>query len=159
MYDPTHPDRFPPPQTWLVWQADYQYKYKTVEKSWTDANGNTTTYEQREIDEVIDLGHGKIRHKTTLADARKHCSYVARDDNPNFRGRQVRKGAWFQDWKIFEWIDGEWVLRYEGFAGQMRKDHELWARGVAKRLREVAGPPPAEAYALEVVKASMQAAS
>lgn len=155
-YDPDHPDRFPPPQTFLCWSEAQEYTYKEVDYNWTDHNGDVHTRKQRQVDKVLDTGRGKVRHKTTLADARKYCGYVARDDN-NSHG--VKKGAFWHDWKIFEWQDGQWVLIHEGRKGQLKKDHPLYARGVAKKLNDEAGPAAAEAYALSVIQASMQKAA
>lgn len=161
LYDPTHPERFPEPQLWMAWTEDLEHEYREVEYDYYNTyTSETTKQTRREIAKVIQTGRGKIRHKNDLADARKHCGYhYARKDGYWGVGPDVHPGDFTVDWKIYEFVDGEWVLRYEGFRGQAKKDHPLYSRAMGKKLREESGPAERERYALEVVQASMKAVS
>lgn len=159
-YDPDAPDRFPPPQLWLCWVEGIDFTYKQVDYTYNDINGNPVSGTRQERDKVIWTGVGKVRHKNDLADARKYCgTHYVRKDGYWGQVEGMEPGTWWSDWKIFEWVDGEWVLRYEGFKGQKKKDHELYTRDMGRKLRAEAGPSAQEAYALSVVQSSMKAVS
>lgn len=105
------PTMFPPVQTWMTWVDGFTYRY---------ING------QYQLDPT---GEGKLRHHYSLAEARKSLMWVARTkkaryDQAGFEGKVKL------DFAVYEWVESEWVLRFEGVRGQDRDDCPLFARGL-----------------------------
>jgi len=114
----------PAPPTWLTWAAykhdNIERTYEYVEVQGTDLHGKPYTIRQRQL--VTETGpeqdqwQGKIRHHHDLFTARKHVGY---SDHEN---------KFWADWRIYEWVDGAYVLRHEGTCGQPKDEHPLFAQ-------------------------------
>jgi len=122
---PNDPSMFPPIQTWMSWLEDADYT----------SRGKVTNSQGEEVYdyELVGKGEGKLRHHYSLADARKSLMWVARTE----RGTRYRSdrysGVVALNFAVYEWVEGEWVLRFEGHQGQKRKDCPLFARNLLSK--------------------------
>lgn len=181
-----HPDRFPPPQMWLVWMRDDKWGTQHVPNRHFDDTKPADYGKNPEFIYATGIlkrsATGKVRHKTSLEHAKRMVAGWCRtkyfwvggvpEYEPfEYRGETQQRFTGYKgghlvehespvfssDWKIFEFVDGEWVLRYEGQRGDVRKDHPLWER-VGRRQKIQAASPrdEQEAYARKVVEASIR---
>jgi hypothetical protein len=136
---PNDPSMFPPPATWLSWVREHRQvprldkdgNHVTQEVTYTDHLGNSRTYQQTVYDPV-QLEDGKIRHHYTRAVARKSLMGLGRDS----KDRGDQRGLFYCDWAVYEWVDGEWILRGSGKKGEARKTNPWFAQKVTKEERK-----------------------
>lgn len=105
---PDDPSMFPPPQQFLVWIQEIDYKNSPYGRGW--------------IYVPKDSGEGKVRHHYDLHSARKAVQGIG--SKGTYRD-ESQKGVYYTNWRIYEWVEGEWVLRYSGDAGTKRDDNPL----------------------------------
>lgn len=86
---------------------------------------------------------GQVRHMYTLSKAKKRVSGY---------GNEFRR-----NWSIYEWDGTKYVRRYQGFEGDLKKDHPLFQ----VRLKEglVSGPRDVSADEFDATIASILNAS
>lgn len=120
------PSMFPPPAIWMSWTADMRHELKL------DANGlpvtRSSAYGHEVNDyEVVVKSEGKIRHHYTRAEARKALMWVG---SASKHRKEEHKGLFMTDWAVYEFVDGEWVLRGAGAEGEERKTNPFFAQKV-----------------------------
>jgi len=128
---PNDPTMFPEPATWLSWTRDFP---RQVVKR--DANGDSIKIfnsEGRHIgfeyEAVPQDAEGKIRHHYSRAEARKSLLWLGRESK--YRPEEER-GRFYTDWAVYEYVDGEWVLRGQGFKGEKRRESAWFQQKVTK---------------------------
>lgn len=145
---------FPHPPLWLVWTCND----RTSQSEWNVKKDPETARAVK--------GQGKIRHVPTLDKAKRQVSryglskrnleYANRPNSywgnsPN--GGDWSEGEWMEDWAIYEWVDNQYVLRYEAKAGEFKQDTELFKKPVKKGTGEKIRTVPEEA--IEAAKQSI----
>lgn len=125
---PHDPKMFPPPATWLSWTRNTGWEGRV------DAKGepvmHTVTYGDKDYErQVVDHPHtddtGKVRHYYSRAEARKSLLWLgkASKDRP-----EDMRGRFYCDWAVYEWVNGEWILRGSGYQGELRKTNDFFAQ-------------------------------
>jgi hypothetical protein len=151
---PHDPSLFPPPATWLSWTRNTTYQARF------DAQGNpvmhTVTYGkgdqardyERPVYDHPQLDDGKIRHYYSRAEARKSLLWLGKDskDRP-----EEQRGTFYCDWAVYEFVDGEWVLRGSGLQGEPRKTNSFFAQRQTKAERVHPFDSALEAAAIESI--------
>lgn len=100
------PKIFPPPLTWMTW-IEHRKWGQRGDGTWGPGGPS---------------GEGKLRHYYDLNSARKGVAWVGSASSYRPEGE---RGKYMADWAIYEWVEGEWVERYSGFAGQDRSMNPL----------------------------------
>jgi len=128
---PNDPKIFPSPATWLSWVRE---GHNVIRK---DRNGDPIKIfgpDGRHVGyeyDYVQSEDGKVRHHYTRAETRKSLMWLGRDSK--YRGDDA--GKFFADWAVYEFVDGEWVLRGSGKKGEYRKHNEWFAMKVSKEER------------------------
>jgi len=132
---PDVPGDFPPPPLWLLWTADVNHTYDPVTKAY-----DTTLKEG---------GKGQVRHHPTIAKCKKAVTGWASKDWGD--------GKWRTTWRIYEWVDNKYVLRFGGNLGEEKSTNLLFAKRLTKadRIEPIQDP---DAEELEAVLASIRQA-
>lgn len=112
---PNDTTKFLPPPTWLVWTEGVHGELrKDVDGNPIKSTHPTRGYRYEYEYDYTDTGEGTIRHVLSLQKAKAQLGSMKH--NPKFHC----------NWAIYEWVDNEWVLRFEGRRDQDRKSNLLY---------------------------------
>lgn len=112
---PLDPSVFPPVQTWMTWVEERKYVHDPADGGYTMQKVN---------------GEGKLRHYSTLFDARKGLSWIG--SASKYKPEHL-SGTFVVDWAVFNWDGEKWVEAYSGLAGEKRNDNALFKRRFSKK--------------------------
>lgn len=141
---PNDPSIFPPPVTWMSWVGDRKVRKDANGRYMTNPDG---TYVYEDVD-------GKIRYHYDYPDARKSLMWLGRESKWR---KPEESGTFFYDWAVYEWENGEWVLRGEGRRGEKRKDNPFFNRKLTPEERAHPFDKAVEEKAIESILRSVQA--
>lgn len=132
---PNDPKLFPEPTTWMSWVREFPRTElvrnaggEPVRK--LDAQGRHIGYEYVTKEPGPD---GKIRHHYTRAETRKALMWLG--SMSKYR-EESERGRFTSDWAVYEFVEGEWVLRGSGKKGEYRKHNEFFATKIPKGERK-----------------------